>query len=385
MVVAKVKTIFRQVDQLFAMSRRFGESKTKLKEQGMMDESLAAAKTYDDYRAACMRWAEDLTSRRGTNKFQICDVKPEEIRNFLERLTLTHRPETVHQYCAALQKLENMTNKRFGKVNWDIKEFKKPRRRREDVTVQRGPAYTPQEADALIKRITGVDRRAADVLTFIRATGCRAESIFGRLVRTGGKLVKNGRVIKEMSVARDFSKAVIAERIDLVNRTVTLCEKGGKWRTVQYERSYQEFMERLVRENPSGSIFGGLKQPTFYSHIKEVSYVAGFQGRGLHGMRKTFAVHRLNVYIRRIAELVVKKDWRTLTREFPVSAQKAQEICKKEYFKTVDNVARMKLSKDLGHNRIEVTLRYVPKKVTSITSSTYGFQVVASKANKVEE
>lgn len=360
MVVAKVKTIFRQVDQLFAMSRRFGESKTKLKEQGMMDESLAAAKTYDDYRAACMRWAEDLVSQRGTNKFQICDVKPDEIRNFLERLTLTHRPETVHQYCAALQKLENITNKRFGKVNWDIEVFKKPRRRRDDVTVQRGPAYTPQEADALIKRITGVDRRAADVLTFIRATGCRAESIFGRLVRTGGKVVKNGKVIKEMSVARDFSKAVIAERIDLINRTVTLCEKGGKWRTVQYDRSYQEFMERLVEENPNGSIFGELKQPTLYSHIKKVSYELGFHGRGLHGMRKTFAVHRFNKYILKITELVAQKDWRTLIREFPVGVQKAHEICKKEYLMTVDKVARLKLSKDLGHSRIEVTFRYVP-------------------------
>ena len=71
--------------------------------------SVTGAKTFDDYRNACMRWAEDLAERRGTTKFQICDVKPEEIHNFLERIKLTHRPDTVHQYCAVLQKLENMT------------------------------------------------------------------------------------------------------------------------------------------------------------------------------------------------------------------------------------------------------------------------------------
>jgi len=68
------------------------------------------------------------------------------------------------------QKLENMTNERFGKASWRIDEFKKPRRKREDVTTQRGPAYTPREADKLIREIARMDKRSADVLNFIRAT-----------------------------------------------------------------------------------------------------------------------------------------------------------------------------------------------------------------------
>jgi len=356
--VAKVKTIFRQIDQLFAMSRRFGESKEAIKNQGKMAESVAGAKTYDDYRAACMRWAEELVERRGTKKFQICSVKPEEIKNFIERIALTHRPETVHHYCAALQKLENMTNERFGKVKWKIDEFEKPRRKREDVTVQRGPAYTPREADKLIREIARVDKRAADALRFIRATGCRAETIFGRIVKTGGKVVVNGVVAKGTKVTRDFKKAITAERIDLVKGTVTLCEKGGKWRAVKYDRRYQGLMERLVRDNPRGSIFAGLNQSTLYGRVKFVSHKAGFEGRGLHGMRKTFAVRRHKEYIQRINELVNKKDWRTLSKEFPVTKQKARAICKNPHDKTVDKLARLKLSKDLGHNRIEVTYRY---------------------------
>lgn len=44
-----------------------------------------------------------------------------------------------------------------------------------------------------------------------------------------------------------------------------------------------------------------------------------------------------------------------------ISEQKAKELCKKPYVKMVDNLARLKLTKDLGHYRIEVTFWYVPK------------------------
>ena len=128
---------------------KFGKSKKVLKNQEVMAGAVVGGKTYSDYEAACMRWARDLAERRGTTRFQICDVKPEEIRNFLEWVKLTHRSETVHQYCAALQKLENMTNERF----------EKPRRSRENVTDQRGPAYSSQEADRLISGIDERDQR----------------------------------------------------------------------------------------------------------------------------------------------------------------------------------------------------------------------------------
>ena len=57
-------------------------------------------------------------------------------------------------------------------------------------------------------------------------------------------------------------------------------------------------------------------------------------------------------YTNRINELVKNNDWAALEKEFPVSQQKAQELCKKPYEKTVDELARLKLTKDLGHNRI---------------------------------
>lgn len=361
--MAKVKTIFRQVDQLFSMSRSFGQKKKALREVGQLEASVPGSMTYDVYRGACMRFAEDLAERRGINKFQICSITPEEVQNFLERLNLTRRPETVHQYSSALRKLEEMTNKRFGKVSWEIDKFERPLRSREDVTIQRGPAYTPEEADILTQELRTVNPKVADALEFIRATGCRAESIFGVIRKKGGKVVKNGVTLEKVKAYRDFEKVVTSERIDLVRRTVTLMEKGGKVREVAYDGKYQGLMERLVRESPRANLFAEINQQTTYKHIKFITLKSGIQGRGFHGMRKTFAVQRYRDYISRIKELIETKDWQSMTREFPVSIQKAKRICEDPADKVVDVVARLRLSKDLGHNRVEVTYRYVPKKL----------------------
>lgn len=89
-----------------------------------------------------MRFARDLAERRGTEKFQIVSITPKEVQNFLERVKIVYRPETVHQYASALQKLQHMINKKYCKkdreINWKIEEFDRPRRTKEDVTVQRG-------------------------------------------------------------------------------------------------------------------------------------------------------------------------------------------------------------------------------------------------------
>lgn len=343
------------------MSRSFGQKKKALREVGQLDAAIPGSMTYDIYRGACMRFAEDLAEKRGTNKFQICSITPEEVRNFLERLKLTRRPETVHQYSSALSKLEDMTNKRFGKVSWEIDKLDRPRRSREDVTKQRGPAYTPEEANKLIHELRVINPKAADAMEFIRATGCRAESVFGVVRKKGGKVVTDGITVEKVKAYRDFDKVVTPERIDLVRGTVKLIEKGGKVREVTYDRQYQGLMERLVREKPHGKIFAEMKQQTVYCQISVIASKSSFQGRGFHGMRKTFAVHRHKEYVNRLRELIETKDWQKLSKEFPVSGQKARRICESPVDRVVDIVARMRLTTDLGHNRVEVTYRYVPR------------------------
>ncbi|RYD01512.1 hypothetical protein N752_29875 [Desulforamulus aquiferis] len=140
-----------------------------------------------------------------------------------------------------------------------------------------------------------------------------------------------------------------------------MIEKGGKVRRVQYDGQFQKLMERLVRETPNGSIFAGVNQQTTYSQIKKIAEKSGFNGRGLHGMRKNFAVKKHAEYFRRIQELSQSKNWRLLVKEFPVSEQKAKRICSIPKERAIDVLARLRLTHDLGHNRVEVTYRYVPR------------------------
>ena len=361
------KTIFRQIDELFSMCKSF-----KKRRKGVPEYLITSATTFSVYRDACMRFAKDLAERRGTKKFQIVSITSKEVQNFLERIKVVYRPETAHQYASALQKLQHMVNKKYCKkgreINWKIEEFDRPRRTKEDVTVQRGPAYTEEEADILVKEMAKIDKKAADALMFIKITGCRAESIFGRLKKTGGRIVKDGKLIKEQKTEHDFTKAVTPNRIDLESKFVRLYEKNGRYRVVRYDEKYQAFMERLVEKssNPEAPIFAGIKQQTMYKRIKRIAEKNGFDARGLHGMRKTFAVSRLNSYMQEIKELVKNKNWQELVRKFPVSKQKAKRMCRQypyseRVYKTIEKIARLRLSQDLGHNRIEVTYRYVPK------------------------
>ena len=48
------------------------------------------------------------------------------------------------------------------------------------MTIQRGPGYTRYEADILISGLRKVDSRMGDAVEFIRATGCRTETLFNR-------------------------------------------------------------------------------------------------------------------------------------------------------------------------------------------------------------
>ena len=71
--MAKLKTIYRQVDQLFSMSRSFGQKKKALREVGQLDAAIPDSMTYDIYRGACMRFAEDLANKRGLSNFNMVD------------------------------------------------------------------------------------------------------------------------------------------------------------------------------------------------------------------------------------------------------------------------------------------------------------------------
>jgi integrase len=380
-----------QVKSLIQRARRYGLPKREESPE-IRQVSIYNLNTYEKVRSVGMSFARWLSERRGTPVFRMVEVKARDVDEYVryrkevyERGLVT--AATLQADISALKKIEAMVNYRYGKVEWGIpaerggrrEKWGLPRRERGKNAPQRGPAYTRRQADRIVEEVEArCGRVAADALRFCRATGCRLES----LVDLG-------------------EKGVRAARINAKDRTVTLLEKGGKWRTVQYDSRYQEFMEGLAARAQGDyrekHLFAGLgrsseipgrerlipeqmweekKRAARYLHraVKEAAEKEGFTGRGLHGFRKEFAVRRHAEYLREVRSLVQLKDWRGLSEKFGVSERKAKDLVagwakagsdtkeRHRLAREMDAVARMNLSKDLGHNRLDVTYAYVPRK-----------------------
>jgi len=387
---SRSKTIYMQMKSLIQRARCYGASKREDMPE-VRQVSIYNMNTFEKVWSVGMSFARWLSEQRGTPVFRMVDVKSGDVDGYMRHRKKLYdegkvTASTLQADVAALKKLEAMVNQRYGKVEWNIPtergarrlKWDLPKRERSKNTVQRGPAYTREQGDRLV---LGVERRCgkkvAEALVFCRATGCRLET----LVDLG-------------------EKGVRASRININEGTVILLEKGGKWRTVKYDRGYQEFMENLVtsvqgkdRDRPLFAVIvnglntsgGNLtteqmweekKRAARFLHrvIKVTAEKEGFSGRGLHGFRKEFAVKRHSEYLKEIRGLVQSKNWQELSSEYGVSERKARDIVegwakagrnvkeRQRLVKEMDYLARLKLSKDLGHNRLDVTFAYVPRK-----------------------
>ncbi|NPV73348.1 MAG: hypothetical protein HPY89_06065 [Pelotomaculum sp.] len=389
----RTKTIYTQVKSLVQRARRYGTSKRDDPPE-LRRVSIYQHNTYDKIWSVGMSFARWIADKKGL-RTQMVKITSSDVDGYVRyRKELYDKGEitasTLQADVSALKKIEAMVNHRYGRVDWGIPverggrrdKWGIPRKERGKNAPQRGPAYTARQAERIVREVEArCGRLAADALRFCRATGCRLES----LVDLG-------------------EKGVRASRINIKEGTVTLLEKGGKWRTVKYDPAYQNFMERIVEDARAkgldGPIFTGLgreksaagapgadkltaeqmweekKKAARYLHraVKEAAEKEGFTGRGLHGFRKEFAVKRHAEYLREVQSLVQRKDWRGLSERFDMSEQRARDIVKgwtkagkdagerRRVSRAMDNAARLRLSKDLGHNRLDVTFAYVPGK-----------------------
>lgn len=385
---SRSKTIYMLVKTLVNRARRYGMSKRDDPVE-IRSISIYHANTYEKVRTVGMSFANWLAEKRNTPVFRMVTVSAEDINSYIEKRLGQYKngeitAATLQTDISCLKKIENLVNYYYGRVDWEIptkrcarrEKWGLPKRERGKNTPQRGPAYTERQADRIVNEVEAwCGRRVADALRFCLATGCRLESI----VDIG-------------------EKGVRASRINTESGTVTLLEKGGKWRTVRYDSRYQEFMERLTAqvENRDSPLFAGLfrdsnvpgerpmaeqmreekKRAARFLHrvVKEAAEKEGFTGRGLHGFRKEFAVRRHAEYSKEVRSLVQSKNWQGLSNEYGVSERKAKDIVegwakagrntkeRRRLAKEMDCLARLKLSKDLGHNRLDVTYAYVPRK-----------------------
>lgn len=376
------------------LARRYDSGGKKDDPKDVRDVSIYCHNSYEKVKSVGMGFARWMSAERGTPVFPMVTITEADIDRYVKSRAEDYKegkitPATLQTDLSALKKIEKLVNKSYGKVDWGIPEergqrrlkWELPRRERDKTTIQRGPAYTKSQADIIVERVEkGYGRDYADALRFCRATGCRLESITN---------------LKE--------KGITAERINLDMRTVTLIEKGGKTRTLQYDARYDDFIkglkERTVDGERSEPLFAkvgltGVKTDRDYksadvkqlkkweksagrrleSMVKKIATENGFHGRGIHGFRKEFAVRRHAEYLQEVRSIVGAGDWKGLNERFYLSENKAKDMVsswakagkdRKEQLqvqRAMDNAARLRLSKDLGHNRVDVTFAYVPRK-----------------------
>ena len=123
--------------------------------------------------------------------------------------------------------------------------------------------------------------------------------------------------------------------INVEKCTLTLVKgtKGGKVRTVHIDPKHREYLAKLKQQaadNGDGSVFrgrGGLARRVENAVVAACKRL-GISRMGVHAFRKTWAQERYRAY-----------------REQGLS----------------DIQARRKLSRELGHRRIDVTYHYVPR------------------------
>jgi integrase len=167
-------------------------------------------------------------------------------------------------------------------------------------------SYTPEQAQAIIQHVHQVDPIAALVLMLMDVIGLRVEEAC---------YLKAGDI--------DLEKCVLyLNDKDNSNRT-----KGGRPRPVTIEPEHRAFLEqvkRLGEKNPSGHIFRNRKKlpKQARQRVRAACRVLDIPCLGTHGFRKEFA----NQEYRRLIEAGAS-----------------------------DREALLATSRQLGHNRIDVT------------------------------
>ena len=182
----------------------------------------------------------------------------------------------------------------------------------------------------------------ADVLEFQLFTGSRISAVFRLAVED-----------------LDFATCMVTFRHD----------KGNKTRTVEVDPDYMQKLQRMVegkkpgrqvfemfdRKGQLSSIENSVKRIERWSH--EVAEALGVRGANTHSYRKVFAQHRYEMY-QTLSKTQLKKRIAKRVRE-DETGRIGQRISKYGRDMSIEKMAALLTSMDLGHNRLDVLVWYL--------------------------
>jgi integrase len=289
-----------QIDKAFKRINRINHSRRKDGEGARGAYGVYSGRTWDDYRESCRPFAEWAKKEYGI-KTDIRLLTREMAQAYLDHKARQGRAGgTLGRIKSAIVKLSVAL---YGEGNkWKLEETWHSDRRPEK-------AYTPQQARQIEASVRqhARDPQTADVV---------------KLASTGG-------------LRRQEAVYLRGQDINVEKCTLTLVKgtKGGKVRTVHIDPKHRKYLAKLKRQaasNGDGSVFrgrGGLARRV-ENAVAAACKRLGIARKGVHAFRKTWAQERYHAY-----------------REQGLS----------------DTQARRKLSRELGHRRIDVTYHYVPR------------------------
>jgi integrase len=244
---------------------------------------------------------------------EIEDVEPEMAQAFVEELIRRERSGgRIGRVMASLRKLDRACRITgvFSKNALPLLPYKTDGGLGGFHSEPRPVAYSPEQAEAIIKQILFDDPTSARVLQVMRKTGLR--------IREGVYLRAQDIEVQECVVTLEGN----------VNHT-----KGGRPRQVKIPSAEKNFLAEIKaigEKNPTGHIFHdrGSLPDRVREQVRKACTELGILCLGTHGFRKTFAAQN---YLNRIE----------------AGAD--------------DDQALLDTSNQLGHNRKEVTVQsYIP-------------------------
>lgn len=330
------RSLHEQVyDRLTAM-QRFGESKREAIADETEKGKIFSKQTYETYKRHCRYFASWV--QKNHPECRTLKKARRYVNDFLEERSAAVKDDGSPRYSAWTIQMEAAAlNKLYGIDKADPDRFQPPKRRREDIRRSRISVKNDKHFSVT---------NNAELIAFCKTTGCRRnvlERLEGRDLWTREQMVRevsdlrarNGLPEKLQKHLRTLEEALSVfpeDQYFLHHRK----DKGGRYRYAPLRgsvREVQDVIDRMKETAPHEKV---------WKHVHK--------GADIHGYRSAYAVRVYKDAARDIKDIPYDKVNRGSGRRY----QSEVYTCRVDEHTKYDKRALLKVSKSLGHTRLDV-------------------------------
>lgn len=297
------KTLMQQANHALHSITRFGESRHLAKQEGIAEKYIYSTASLNKYKSSLAPALDFISKEFGITR--INDIKPKMIRAFIEKRQLEGAAvKTLKGYVTAFHKLEHAAPVAFGSS---------PRRfvprDLELGTYMPGTtgvtkAFPQQELSKMIEQAYFKNFKQGLAIETMAKLGLRSrEMAMLRVesIKLNGLSQMDLKQLKTLcSNAEDLKIYQAAGKGPCVFLRPQDGPKGGRARVVPIPADLVPKFEQLIREKSGSEPAFGAAQRTIQSWVAKAQERAGSavqEGKGCHGLRKSYAREFMNSYL----------------------------------------------------------------------------------------